>query len=208
MHKVVVVDDHPFIRRAAKLLLSEQGVEVIGEASNGADAMQLVNKLEPDLVLLDIGLPGVDGLEVISRINKLRLPIRILVMTGLSAEVYALRCMKAGASGYISKGDDLEELGKAVKVVMSGYNYFPKLVLNSTRRSDLDATEQWLISGLSGRELEVLKRLAAGKGNKEIGEEMSLSNKTISTYKTRLRDKLNLANAVDMAEFAKRNKLF
>jgi two-component system response regulator EvgA len=207
MHKALVVDDHPFIRATVKMLLEREQFEVVAEAANGVDAVQLARQHEPALILLDIAMPSLDGLEVINRICGLKLSSKILVLTSQSATFYAMRCLKAGAAGYISKTDDLSELSKAIKALMAGYTFFPNLAGNSVRRSDIDATELEMIRGLSDRELIILQQLARGLSNKEIGDAMLLSNKTVSTYKTRLIEKLNVKSVVYLADFAKRNNL-
>jgi two-component system response regulator EvgA len=207
MFKALVVDDHPFIRSSVVMLLKQEGFEVIGEADNGADAVQMTREYAPDLVILDIAMPKLDGLEVISRIGALGLKSKILVLTSQSPLFYSMRCMKAGAAGYLSKTNDIDELIKAIKAIMDGYTYFPNLATSSVRRSDVDASEQELIQTLSDRELTILQQLSNGLTNKEIGEAMLLSNKTISTYKTRLIEKLNVKSVVYLADFAKRNNL-
>lgn len=207
MLKAMVVDDHPFIRSSVKMLLKQENFNVVAEADNGADAVQLAREHAPDLIVLDIGMPKLDGLEVISRICGLGLSSKILVLTSQSALFYSMRCMKAGAAGFISKTNDINELIKAIKAVMDGYTFFPNLASSSVRRSDIEATELDLIQTLSDRELTILQQLANGLSNKEIGEAMLLSNKTISTYKTRLIEKLNVKSVVYLADFAKRNNL-
>ncbi|MGF6124880.1 two-component system response regulator EvgA [Pseudomonas frederiksbergensis] len=207
MHKALVVDDHPFIRATVKVLLEREQFQVVAEADNGADAVQLARQHDPELIVLDITMPRLDGLEVINRISALKLSSKILVLTAQSATFYAMRCMKAGAAGYISKTDDLNELSKAIKALMAGYTFFPNLAGNSVRRVDIDSTELEMIRGLSDRELAILQQLSRGLSNKEIGNVMLLSNKTVSTYKTRLIDKLNVTSVVYLADFAKRNNL-
>lgn len=207
MLKAIVVDDHPFIRSSVKMLLKQEHFEVVAEADNGADAVQLAREHTPDLIILDIAMPKLDGLEVISRISALGLSSKILVLTSQSALFYSMRCMKAGAAGYISKTNDLDELIKAIKAVMDGYTFFPNLATSSVRRSDVDATDLELIQSLSDRELTILQQLSNGLSNKEIGDAMLLSNKTVSTYKTRLIEKLKVKSVVYLADFAKRNNL-
>ncbi len=207
MFKALVVDDHPFIRSSVKMLLKQQGFEVVAEADNGADAVQLAREHEPELIVLDIAMPKLDGLEVIARICALGLPCKILVLTSQSPLFYSMRCMKAGAAGYISKTNDLDELVKAIEAVMSGYTFFPNLAHSSVRRSDAETTDLELIQTLSDRELTILQQLSQGLSNKEIGDAMLLSNKTISTYKTRLIEKLKVKSVVYLADFAKRNNL-
>jgi two-component system response regulator EvgA len=201
------VDDHPFIRSSVKMLLKQEKFEVVAEAGNGADALQMAREHEPDLIILDISMPKLDGLEVISRISALGMPSKILVLTSQSPLFYSMRCMKAGAAGYISKTNDLDELVKAIKAVMSGYTFFPNLATSSVRRGDAEATDLELIQSLSDRELTILQQLSNGLSNKEIGDAMLLSNKTISTYKTRLIEKLRVKSVVYLADFAKRNNL-
>lgn len=207
MFKAMVVDDHPFIRSSVKMLLKQENFEVVAEADNGADALQLAREYAPDLIVLDIGMPKLDGLEVIRRITALNLKCKILVLTSQSANFYAVRCMQAGAAGYISKTDDMGELVKAIKAIMEGYTFFPELATSSVRRSDVEATDLELIQSLSDRELMILQQLSNGLSNKEIGEAMLLSSKTVSTYKTRLIDKLKVKSVVYLADFAKRNNL-
>lgn len=207
MQKALVVDDHPFIRSTVKMLLKQEGFEVVAETDNGVDAVQLVREHQPELILLDIAMPRMDGLEVLSRIAALGLTSKILILTSQSPLYYSARCMKAGAAGYISKVDDLSELIKGIKAVMSGYMYFPNLAVSSVRRSDSEASEQAMIQSLSDRELSILQQLALGMSNKDIGESMLLSSKTVSTYKTRLIEKLNMKSVVYLADFAKRNHL-
>ncbi|MGE1154554.1 response regulator transcription factor [Pseudomonas sp. ICMP 460] len=205
MLKAIIVDDHPFIRSAVKMLLKQENYEVVAQAANGADAVQLARELQPDLILLDISMPGVDGLDALNRITQLKLPTKVLVLTSLSPVFYSLRCMKAGASGYVSKADDLDELVKAINAIKSGYTFFPDLTVNSVRRDDVQASESVLIQSLSDRELSIFKQLALGLSNKEIGESMLLSNKTISTYKARLIEKLNITSLIHLSALAKRN---
>lgn len=207
MFKAMVVDDHPFIRSSVKMLLKQENFDVVAEADNGADALQLAREYAPDLIVLDIGMPKLDGLEVIRRITALNLKSKILVLTSQSANSYAMRCMQAGAAGYISKTDDMGELVKAIKAIMEGYTFFPELATSSVRRSDVEATDLELIQSLSDRELMILQQLSNGLSNKEIGEAMLLSSKTVSTYKTRLIDKLKVKSVVYLADFAKRNNL-
>lgn len=207
MFKALVVDDHPFIRASVKMLLKQEGFGDVHEADNGVDAVQMAREHEPDLIILDIAMPRMDGMEVISRIRGLELNCKILVLTSQSPLFYSKRCMKAGAAGYFSKINDLAELVKAIKAVMSGYTYFPNLANSSVRTSDIDATDLDLIQSLSDRELTILQQLSLGFSNKEIGDALLLSNKTVSTYKTRLIEKLRVKSVVYLADFARRNNL-
>ncbi|MFJ3076149.1 MULTISPECIES: response regulator transcription factor [Pseudomonas] len=205
MSKVLVVDDHPFIRASVCMQLRQDQHEVVGQADNGVDAVRLARECSPDIVILDLLIPGLDGLEVISRIKGLERPCKLLVLTSQPAENYSLRCMKAGASGFVSKTDDLVALSKAVVAVLSGYTFFPAVALSTVNRRELEDDEAQSIARLSDRELVILQQLAKGMSNKAIGEAMLLSNKTISTYKARLIEKLKVASLIDLADFARRN---
>lgn len=206
MHSVLIVDDHPVIRLAVRVLLEKSGMQVVGEADNGVDAVQLVRDLAPDVVILDIGIPKLDGLTVISRIKALAGPSEILVLTSQTADAACRRCIQLGARGFVNKEEDLGSLVNALKAVAAGYTFFPSLTFDSVRTSDnLSESEQ--IRLLTDREMVVLQYLAQGFSNKEIGEKLLLSNKTVSTYKTRLLQKLAMTSLVDLAEFAKRNSL-
>ncbi|MCU1765528.1 response regulator transcription factor [Pseudomonas protegens] len=206
MYKALIVDDHPVIRFAVSMLLEEEGIEVVGETDNGLDAVQMNKALAPDIVILDIGIPQLSGLEVIGRLRANSVPPRILILTSQPPILFSTRCKLAGASGYIYKADDLRGLIRAIQIVMDGFTCFPELPTSSVRTSDL-VDEAELIDRLSNRELSVLRQLALGHSNKEIAEAMILSNKTISTYKTRILEKLNATSLVELAELAKRNFL-
>ncbi|NVZ52501.1 response regulator transcription factor [Pseudomonas sp. B6002] len=207
MNKALIVDDHPFIRATVRYLLKQEGFDTLYEAGNGADAMQIAREERPALIILDLAMPKLGGLEVISRIRALGLPCKILVLTSYLAVFFSTRCMRAGAMGFVAKTGELDELQKAIRAVMSGYSCFPSLPTSSVHRDDLQSTEQQLVDALSDRELTVLQKLALGLGNKEIAEDMLLSHKTISTYKTRLKEKLRMSSIVHLSKFAQRNHL-
>lgn len=206
MDKVLVVDDHPVIRLAVRMLMERHGYDVVAETDNGADALRLAAEYQPDIVILDIGIPRLDGLEVVSRLNIVAGPhCRVLVLTSQAPGHFSMRCMQAGAAGYVCKQQDLTELLSAIKAVLSGYSYFPNQALHSVRSSMGNIGEKDLLKRLSARELSVLQQLAIGKSNKEIADGMFLSNKTVSTYKTRLLMKLNARSLVDLIDLAQRN---
>jgi two-component system response regulator EvgA len=207
MYRVMIADDHPIIRLAVRVLLESDGHEVVGEAGNGMDAIQMTRDLEPDLLILDVGLPMLDGLEVISRLHGMRQSLKILILTSQPPSFFSHRCMQAGAAGYVYKAEDLGEVSSAVRAIMKGYNYFPNLSFSSVRPVDTQASEADLLARLSDREMSVLQQLAAGRSNKEIGEIFMLSNKTISTHKTNILEKLNVKTVIELAELARRHSL-
>jgi two-component system, NarL family, response regulator EvgA len=205
MKRALVVDDHPVIRAAVKMLLQKEKFRTILEACNGVEAVQMAREHKPELIVLDIAMPGLDGLEVLSRLKSLESPCRMLVYTSHEPVFFSCRCMQNGALGYISKTNDLEELSKAIGAVMSGYTYFPSLPSSSVNPEHLQYTEMQLIEKLSDRELMIFQALAQGWTNKEIAKSMILSHKTVSTYKTRLIEKLKVTSAVHLRDLAKRN---
>ncbi len=200
MSRILIVDDHPVIRMAMKMLLEAEGHQIVGDTDNGVDAISLGRELKPDLVILDIGIPRLDGLEVISRLMVLALPLKILVLTGQSASLFALRSMQAGAAGFVCKQGGLAELVTAVNAVASGYSYFPSSAMRPVQQGAYSDDVE-LLGRLSDREVSVLQYLSQGYSNKQISEQMFISNKTVSTYKARLLLKLNAGSLVDLIEY-------
>ncbi|AZL67853.1 MULTISPECIES: response regulator transcription factor [Pseudomonas] len=205
MQTVFIVDDHPVIRLAIRMLLENQGYNVLGESDNGVDAMQMIREYRPDLVILDISIPKLDGLEMLSRFQSMAMPLKVLVLTAQSPALFAIRCMHSGAAGYVCKQEDLGELLSAIKAVLSGYNYFPSQALNAAQKNCNKELE--LFRQVNDRELMVLQLFAQGRSNKEIAKGMFLSNKTVSTYKKRLMHKLQASTLVELIDVAKRNAL-
>jgi len=207
MYRAMIVDDHPFIRASVGLLLGQDGIEVAGETDNGREALQIAREHTPDLAIVDISMPLLDGLTVIQRLHSLRLPTRVLVLSSMPAEFYSLRCMKAGACGFVAKNNELMELRKAVRAVRAGYSYFPDVTFSSVRREDALRSERECLAELSDREILVLHHLARGYTNRLIGEHLALSAKTVSSYKYRLMEKLGVPSVVALAEIARRHHL-
>ncbi|OZI42439.1 DNA-binding response regulator [Bordetella genomosp. 5] len=203
MHNILIIDDHPVTRYALGALLAREGYLVAGEAAEGRHGLQLAHELKPDLVLVDLGLPGLDGLEVIARLRAHGATPRILVLSSLPAATYARRCLQAGAHGFVSKEADTRDLIAAVQAILCGYCFFPSEAL-SAATLDPVPDDASLLAQLSNRELAVLKQIAQGASNKTIAEALCLSNKTVSTYKARLLAKLNASTAFELMEFAQR----
>lgn len=203
---VVIVDDHPVIRMALSSLLSTNGLEVAGEADNGVDAIQLVKQVKPAVVVLDISIPRLDGMTVISRVRSLPEPPDILVFTSMATQVYSRRCWQAGASGFVNKEQNMTAVLNGIRSILDGYQYFPKdAKVSSDGEGSGDDGE--LIRSLSERELVVFSQIAQGRSNKEISDQLLISNKTVSTYKTRVYQKLGVSNVAELIELAKRNAI-
>lgn len=202
MPKVLIVDDHPTIRLAVGMLLQQERYEVL-EAEDGSSGIEKARTHRPDVVILDLGLEKLDGLTVLERLRNQANPPRVLILTGQPERLYAKRCIEAGASAFVRKDEDIEHLKAALKAVLAGYSYLPA----DTFRSDQSDTESKRLENLSNREFEVLRLLTHGSNNNDIAEKMNLSAKTVSTYKTRIQDKLSAGSLVEMYEIAKRNGL-
>jgi two-component system response regulator EvgA len=205
MKSVLIVDDHPVVRAAVKLVLEREGFKRIHEASSVGEASVILREHTVDLVILDLVMPGGNGLDVLERIKASHLSCAVLVFTSLDPLFFQERCMRAGALAYVAKTNDLSQLHKAIHALMAGYTYFAQLA--SAAMDALQQSEKQMIDKLSNRELTILQYLARGTSNKAIAEAMHLSHKTVSTYKTRLIDKLGLQAAVHIRDFAKRNCL-
>jgi two-component system, NarL family, response regulator EvgA len=202
---VLIVDDHPVVRLAVRLVLEQHGYSIVGEADNGVDALQITREVKPDLIILDINIPKLDGLELIPRLRTQEVCPRILVLT--TNATLANRCMQLGASGFISKDEDLQGIVRALDSIRAGYAHFPQNTFSSVSSYEVGDEDHHLISSLTDREVMVLKQLAQGLSNKQIADQMLLSNKTISTYKVRILFKLKAQSVLDLADFARRNML-
>jgi two-component system response regulator EvgA len=205
MKSVLIVDDHPVVRAAVKIVLEKEGFQQIYEAARGSEALSMLREHSPMLVVLDLVMPEGDGLDVLERIKASDLSCRVLVFSSLDPWFFQDRCLRAGAMAYVAKTNVLSQLQKAVHAVMTGYTYFTQLPSGS--QNPLQRSEKQMIDKLSNRELTILQHLARGMTNKAIGELMHLSHKTVSTYKTRLIEKLGVNAAVHLRDFAKRNCL-
>ncbi|MFP3555910.1 response regulator transcription factor [Paraburkholderia sp. SIMBA_049] len=200
MKRIVIVDDHPMIRGAiASVFRSDPELQIVGESGDGEEGLRMVLSLNPDLVVLDLDLPSLDGLSMIRRIRAQDDGMHILVLSAKPDHVMSLHTQQAGANGYVSKGRELTEMLTAARTVLLGFDCFPAHAPHTGKAGSLDV--------LSPREMEVLQYLARGISNKEIAGRLFLSDKTVSTYKTRLYEKLGLSSLAALIEFATLNKL-
>lgn len=206
MKSALIVEDHPVVCAAVRIVLQAEGFKVIYEASNGNEVVALIREHAPQLVILDLHLRGLDGLEVMARIKANGLASRIVVFSSYDPLFYQERCQRAGAMAYVTKTNQLQQLHEAIRAVMSGYTFFSSLP-DGHASSIAQRSEKDLIDRLSDRELSIFLQLSQGKTNKAIAEGMHLSHKTVSTYKKRLMQKLGLNSVVHSREFAIRNHL-
>lgn len=209
MIRVLIADDHAIVRSGMRRMLEDQeGIQIVGEAADGHETIQKVRETTPDVILLDISMPGMDGLDVTKQLKVIEPGARILILTMHAEEQYAPRLMRAGAMGYVTKHAAIEELVKAIHVVNSGRRFLSPMLAEDLawrylgNKPELSPTEF-----LSDRELQVLCLLAQGNTNREIAGSLHLSVKTIDTYRARILDKLNLRNNAELTLFSIRHGL-
>lgn len=210
--RVVVVDDHPLFREGvANIIGSQPDLEVVGQGSNADNALQLARDLLPDVILLDIDMPG-NGIEAARRIAEVFPVIRIIILTVSETEEHLLAAMKAGARAYVLKGVAGRELLRILRLVLEGESYVPPALAASllAEMGKPAARDQPSVEGLeqlTQRETEILELLATGLSNKEIGERLFLTEKTIKHYVTNILQKLQVRNRVEAALLAQKSGL-
>lgn len=210
MIKVLLADDHSIVRDGLRRIVEDSGdMAVVSEADDGPSALQKARDHKPDVAVLDISMPGMDGLEVIAQLQAEMPQLPILVLTMHEEEQYVVRSLSAGAKGYVTKRSAPEELVGAIRKVTSGGRHLSGTVaeLLAERMARTGSVERPRLETLSNREIQVLKALALGKTNREIADDYSLSVKTVDTYRFRLLKKLNLRNNAELSRFAIRNGL-
>ena len=209
MIRVLLADDHSIVRAGLRRIVEESGeMEVVAEASDGKEAIQLVHKATPDVAVIDISMPGLDGLEVLSQLQAFDPKLPVLILTMHEEEQYVVRAIEAGAMGYITKQSAPEQLVKAIRKVHSGHRYLTDEAAEALALRIAKGGEgQSPLDSLSMRELQVLRRLAMGHTNREIASAYHISIKTVDTYRSRLLKKLNLRNNADLSRFAIQNRL-
>lgn len=205
--RCLIADDHAIVRRGLGEILRDEFDRVhIGEAQNSGEALDLIWKQMWDVVILDISMPGRSGLEVLKTIRKSHPSLPVLVLSIHPEERYAVRVLKAGAAGYITKDQAPVMLARAVRKVCSGRKYISE-ELAETLAGDLERTSADGHQGLSDREYEVMRMIASGKTVSEVADRLSLSVKTISTYRSRVLDKLNMKTNAQLTYYAVKHGL-
>jgi DNA-binding NarL/FixJ family response regulator len=207
--KILICDDHKIVRIGLKQILQQlYGVSFIDEAGDGDEAIRQLKNNDFNIVLLDISLPGKNGLEVLQIIKSKWPSVSVLILSMYPQEQYAIRALKLGASGYLTKETAYEELLIAVKRISEGGKYIsPSLAENLALFLDKDSVEK-KHDLLSKREFEIMIKLANGKALNDIGNELLISIKTVSTYRTRIMEKMELTKNAELAKYCMENKLF
>jgi two-component system, NarL family, invasion response regulator UvrY len=203
MIKVLITDDHPVVRRGLRQILEDdERIGLVQEASDGKELFERLNEQLFDVILLDISLPGRSGLDLISQIKRTQRSAAILILSIHSEAMYAITALKSGAAGYLTKTSAPEELISAIIKVSRGERYISASLADTIAESLLSDAEKPLHQSLSARELDVLRMFAEGKRVTQIASELSLSPKTISTYRERLLEKLKLNTTADLIRYA------
>ena len=209
MIRVLIADDHALVRDGLRHVLERAaGFEVTGEAVDAASALQLARKEAAHVLVLDLSMPGRNGLDLIKQIREEKPTLRILVLTMHAEEQYAVRAFKAGASGYLTKESASAELVSAVAKVASGGAYVSAAMAERFALNLTAPVNPLSHQRLSDRELDVFKRIVAGQTLSEIAQELCVSAKTISTYKTRILEKMNMQHDAALVRYAVEHKLF
>ena len=208
MIRVLIADDHAIVRQGLKQILAEtKDMVVAGEAETAHEALKLVREAEWDVALLDISMPDKSGIDTLKLIRKERPKLPVLMLSMHPEDHYAVRCLKAGASGYLTKQSAPVQLVRAIRQVASGRKYISPAVAEELANSFGNEGDQPAHTTLSDREYQTLRLIATGHSLSEIAAQLSLSAKTVSVYRARLLEKLNLKNNADVAHYAVKNNL-
>lgn len=208
MIRILIADDHAIVREGLKQIIREAfGMEVTGEAQNGAEALNLVRETVYDVILLDISLPGRSGLEVLKDLKAENPQLPVLILSIYPEEQYAIRAIRAGAAGYLNKASAPDELVTAIERVATGKKYIsPQVAEKLAMEIDADSNKP-LHEKLSDREFQILRLIAGGKTVSEIANHLALSVKTISTYRARILEKMHMKTNAELTYYAVKNDL-
>jgi two-component system, NarL family, invasion response regulator UvrY len=208
MINIIIVDDHPIVRQGLKQILSEEpDMAVFGEAQNSQEVLELIRKQDWDIVVLDISMPGRGGLDVLKEIKHERPKLPVLILSIHPEDQYAVRALKAGASGYLTKESAPEALVRAIRKILRGGKYVSSTLAEKLAYNLEAETEKPLHETLSDREYQVMLMIAQGKTTNAIAEEMALSVKTVSTYRARILEKMKMNTIADITYYVIKNNL-
>ena len=208
MINVMLVDDHDLVRKGIRRLLDDaSGIKVVAEAPDGEQAIRQIRKNKPDVILMDVSMPGIGGLEATRKITLSSPDLKIIAVTIHEDDPFPARLLEAGAAGYITKGCDIEEIISAIRAVYLGEQYITPDVAHKLALSLVNNGNKSVIEELTQRETQVMLMIVKGETNREISEKLCLSPKTTSTYRYRLFEKLGVENDVGLTRFAIRHGL-
>lgn len=203
MINIMLVDDHDLVRMGVKRLLEDHGdFNIVAEATTGEEALKLVESANPQVVLMDINMPGIGGLEATPKLLRLKKNLKIIIVSMHTDEMYPQRVLKAGAMGYLTKGSRIDEIIHAIYEVLADRHYITPEIAQRLAISQVGDKGESPFTSLSARELQVLLLMLDGKKTTEISEQLCLSPKTVSTYRYRLHDKIGVKSDVELARLA------
>lgn len=203
MIKVLLVDDHELVRIGIKRLLQDvNGIKVLGEASTGEEGIRIAKELIPDVVLMDVQMPGIGGLEATRKMIRHNPDIKILALTVFDDEPYPSRLLQAGAAGYITKGCDAEEMIRAIRTIHSGQRYISSEIAQQLALKRFSKAEESPLDILSERELQIMLMITSGQKVQDISDKLCLSPKTVNSYRYRIFEKLNINSDVELTLMA------
>ena len=202
MINILIADDHPIVRTGLKLTITDQpDMKVICEASNGFEVLELLKKNKVDVVILDISMPGLSGLEALVQVRNLYPTLPVLILSVLSEEVYAVKTLKAGANGFIHKETIPEELVKAIRKVAAGGLYISTIMAEKFAGDVKNPVLKVLHENLSFREFQIMCLISSGKTVTEIADKLCISVKTVSTYRSRILEKMDMRNNAELTNY-------
>ena len=208
MIHILIVDSHPIVRKGLELFLnSKADFKVIGSLGSGIEIFEFVRRHKVDVIISEVDLPELNGITALRAIKKENKSVNVLMFSHQPEEIYAISTIKAGASGYLNKEADVEEIETAIRKISAGEISLSEKMDKHFRYEDTRKSRSRMFKKLSTREIEVLKLLSIGRKNKEIAQELDINEKTVSTYKARLFKKLNVTNIVDLIHQAKHHNL-
>ncbi len=206
MINVLLVDDHELVRTGIRKILDEvKGFKVIGEVETGEEAVQFCRKSEPDVVLMDMNMPGIGGLEATKKILRYSPDIKIIVLTVHSEDPFPTKVMQIGAAGYLTKSAGPDEMINAIRSVNSGQRYITPEIAQQMALNQFKSPDENPFNSLSERELQIMLMITRGERVPDISEQLSLSTKTINSYRYRMFEKLNVSNDVELTHLAIRH---
>lgn len=208
MKKILLVDDHSIVRQGLKNLIElENDLEVSGEAASGVEALKLVRKNSYDIVVLDISMPDKNGVDTLHDLKHISPDLPVLILSGYAEAQYALNLIRSGCKGYLSKDADSDEIIKAIRTIANGKRYISAELAELMSEQLSHPSEKQLHETLSDREFQVFFKLAGGLSPTDIAAELNISIKTVSTYRTRILEKMSLKTNADLTYYAIKNEL-
>ena len=206
--KIILVDDHQMFRDGVKSVLSdEENIDIVGEVGNGKDLFKLLESTRPDLIITDISMPDISGIEVAKSISENYSDIKILILSMHSNEEFITKALSVGANGYLPKDTAMAELLEAIHTIYKGENYFNKEISDTILKSLRNKSQKNEGKSLTNREKEIIELVVEGLTNKEIADKLFISIRTVDSHKNNIMQKLNLKSSIELVKYAIKNNL-